>query len=246
MTPYRKFIAVFDNHGDAQDDSAVAAMFEFLKFWKPELRIHGGDCFDFRFLRKNATEGEKRERIQEDFDTGIEFIERFKPTHFLRGNHDERLWDAAESDDGKLNSLASKLIVDIKEALGDAVMLPYDKRAGVLRLGKLKIIHGFHAGLTAARQASLVYGSVLMGHCHTIDHHTTPALERHMGRVCGCLCKLDQTYNRAQANTLRQSHGWAYGILLPSGEYCVWQAEKVAGRWFFPTEIRELSREGKN
>jgi hypothetical protein len=176
----------------------------------------------------------------------LSFITKYKPTHFLRGNHDERLWDAAKQDDGKLADFASYLIIDIKDALGDAVLLPYNKRDGVLRLGSLKIIHGYHAGITAARQAALVYGSVLQGHAHTIDHAPIPGIERRMGRCCGCLCKLELDYNRAQANTLRWAHGWAYGFLLPSGQYQVYQAEQVAGRWFLPTEFRDITGDEAN
>lgn len=240
MAKYQRFIAAADNHGDMQDDSAVESFFEFCKFWKPDVRVHAGDNFDFRCLRKNATEGEKRERVNADIDAGLAFIKRFKPTHFLRGNHDERLWDAAIADDGKLADFASYVAIDIKDALGDAVMLPYCKRNGVLKLGHLKIIHGYNAGVTAARIAGQVYGSVLMFHTHSIDQYSLPGLERRIARVCGCLCKLDQPYNRSHIQTLRQSHGWAYGLLLPRGEYVVWQAEKIAGKWFLPSEVREI------
>lgn len=240
MTPYRKWMAVFDNHGDMQDDGAVKAAMEFKKFWKPQIRIHGGDCFDYRCLRKKATEQEKRERIDPDHDAGIEFIKKYEPTHFLRGNHDERAWDAAKSDEGKTAKFGGDLVEEIVDALGDIPILPYDKRNGLLRIGHLKIVHGYNTGVTAARVAGQVYGSVLMGHLHTIDQYSMPGMDRRIARVCGCLCKLDQEYNRAQIQTLRQAHGWAYGILYSTGEYVCWQAEMVAGRWVFPSELREL------
>lgn len=242
---YRKFALAFDNHGNEQDDAAVKAFFEFCKWFKPEIRVHGGDCFNFACLRKNASDEEKRESIREDVDAGIAFLKEFKPTHFLRGNHDERMWDAVQCDDGKLADFAGYLVDDIKEAIGSAQMLPYDKRAGVLRLGHLKVIHGYNSGITAARLAAQIYGSVVQGHCHTIDAYSIPGLERRIGRVAGCLCHLSMTYNRAQAATLRQSHGWGYGLLLPSGDYVYWQAEQVDGRWFLPSEWREVSAGAK-
>lgn len=240
MKGAKRFVFASDNHGDHADPATLTAFWEFLKFWKPEVRVHGGDCFDFRCLRKNATEGEKRDRINGDVEAGCDFLRKLKPTHWLRGNHDERLIDAAKCDDGKLADFASYLWVDIKDAAGDAIILPYDKRAGVLRLGRLKMIHGYHGGLTAARLAAQVFGSVLMGHVHAIDSFSVPGLDRRVGRCVGALCKLDQDYNRAQANTLRQANGWGYGLLLPGGEYVYWQAERVAGRWHFPSEFREV------
>lgn len=238
-TRYKRWVACFDNHGDRADDGAVKAFHEFCRWWKPEIRIHGGDCFDFRCLRAKASAQEGRESVGDDVDAGIAFIKQYKPTHFLRGNHDERLIDAAGSDDGKLAGFAGMVWDEIVEALGGAAILPYCKRRGVLKIGHLKILHGYNAGVTAARIAGQVYGSCLMGHTHTIDQYSLPGLERRIARVCGCLCRLDQDYNRAHIQTLRQAHGWAYGLLLPTGEYVVFQAEQVAGKWFFPSEIRE-------
>jgi hypothetical protein len=243
---YQRFVACGDSHGDKADPSAVAAFHELCDWFKPTIRIAAGDHFDLRCLRRNASEGEKRERVQADIDAGLEFLKRFKPTHFLRGNHDERLWDAAISDDGKLADFASYLILDIKDVLGpNCVMYPYHKRQGVLTLGQTKVIHGYGTGVNAARRAGMVYGSCLMFHVHAIDLQPVPGLERRVARACGCLCELDQDYNRAHLQTLAQAHGFVYGLLLPTGETVVWQAEKIAGRWFFPSEFREVKGDRK-
>jgi hypothetical protein len=240
MKGVERFICAFDNHGDKADPSSVAAFFEFCKSFKPHHRIHGGDCFNLACLRKNASEGEKREKLQDDIDAGIDFIKRFKPTRFLRGNHDERLWDAANCDDGKLANFAAMLILDINDALGDAVMLPYNKRTGVAHLGKLRVIHGYHTGLYAARHAAAVYGNVLMGHVHAEDHQSLPHLDGVTGDSSGALCALDQDYNRGHAGTLRQSNGWAYGFVFASGDFLLMKARKVGGCWVIPDSFREV------
>ena len=237
-----RWLAVFDNHGDMADPGAVRAMFDFKKHFKPTLTIHGGDCFNLVCLRKKASQEEEFEDLAPDIDAGTDFLKRLAPDVFLRGNHDERLWDAAKSHNPVLARFASMCIAnDVMPAVGRAQMLPYHKRLGVYRLGHLKVIHGYHSGITAARQAALVYGSVLLGHVHAIDCYAIPGLERRVGRVAGCLCQLDQDYNRAQPATLRQSHGFAYGLSYPTGEYVTWQAECVAGRWVFPSEFREVA-----
>ena len=233
----QRFIAAFDNHGDMADPGALAAFFDFLEHWKPEIRIHGGDCFDFRALRRGASEEELRDGLTADYDAGCIFIERFRPTHWTRGNHDERLYDRIGGDDRMVAGYCKDLADGIAEVTPGCQILPYHKRNGVLTIGHLKVIHGYHAGVTAARQAALVYGSVLMGHVHTIDVYSIPGIERRVGRVCGALCRLDMDYNRAQPSTLRHAHGWAYGVLFPSGAYQCWQAETVDGQWVFPSEI---------
>jgi hypothetical protein len=121
-------------------------------------------------------------------------------------------------------------------------MLPYHKRLGVLRLGHLKLLHGFFAGVTAPRQHALTYGACLHGHTHTIDEASVPGLERRTARAVGALCKLDMPYNSRMPVTLRHAHGWAYGVLHEkTGDYHVWQASKIADTWLLPTEVQKLA-----
>jgi hypothetical protein len=238
----RRWIAIFDSHGDKIHEPTARVVQEFMRVWKPTIRIHGGDAWDFRWLRKGAVEGELRELINDDMAAGMELMRWFKPTHFLRGNHDERLWDCLlpNRDDGKIRALASLLIDEIAGCLPrNCRMYPYDKRTGVMELGHLRVIHGYHSGITAAKQAAQIYGSVLMGHVHSVDQAPVPNLECVIGRACGCLCELDLGYNRAQANTLKHAHGFAYGLLHADGTYHVWQASPINGLWVMPTEFRE-------
>lgn len=229
------------------DPRAARTFFEFVKFWKPEIRIHGGDNWDFRHLRKNASDEEKREPIGNDLRAGADFIREYNPTKFLRGNHDERLWNLARStDDGKLRNWCGLTLDFIRDSLPDGCeMFPYHKRLGVLRLGHLKVIHGYFSGITAAKRSAEVYGSVIGGHTHAIDQYSIPGLERRIGRACGCLCQLDMDYNRAHPQTLRQAHGFAYGFLMPSGAYVMYQAEDVDDCWFFPTEFQTVWNRGR-
>lgn len=240
MAKPKRWMAVPDNHGDMQDHRAVKACLEFARYWKPDIRVHLGDCFDFRALRRNASDQESRDRLGDDIEAGCKFLRDYKPTHWLRGNHDERIYDAIKSDDGKLSGFAAYVATEIDDATRGVQVLPYDKRRGVLKLGHLKFIHGYHSGLTAAKQAALVYGSVLMGHTHTIDHQPIPALEARMGRCIGCLCKLDHDYNRAHTASLRHAHGWAYGLLYPNGDYVVWQAAEIGGKFIVAGDVREI------
>lgn len=237
----KKWIAVFDNHGDQADPHTVATLWEFMRHWRPEIRIHGGDCFDFRPFRRKASDQERREATGDDFAAGCDFLSRFKPTHFLRGNHDERIWDLAKSDDGPVADYARRTIEDIMDVLpDDCQMYPYDKRKGVCKIGQLRAVHGYSHGVYAVRQLAQVYGAALMGHTHSVDTYSVPRLQREVGRACGCLCKLDMNYNRSQIQSLRHEHGWAYGIILPGGSYHAWQAMPINGKWFFPTEVKEV------
>lgn len=240
---WSKFIIAFDTHGDKQHAPTVSTFLKFCDLWKPKYRIHGGDIWDFRPLRRKANEDERRQSMKADFEAGTAFLEKFKPTHVVRGNHCERLWDLAAEGNGVLSDYAAEGVRDITARMKAmrCQMLPYHKREGVLRIGHLKVIHGFASGIYAPRQTALVYGSCLFGHVHTIDEHAIPGLERRIARACGCLCELDMAYNSRQPSSLRHAHGFPYGVINDrTGAYHVWQAGEIAGQWMLPTDMVTL------
>ena len=242
----RRWMACFDSHGHLQDDAAVAACLEFRRWWAPHITIHGGDAIDVTPLRRKASAQEQAEGLREDIEAGAAFLGELQPTIYMRGNHCERLWDAvAEAPHRTVREMAETYIAIIMDALPRNVqMFPYHKRHGICRLGHMKFLHGYHNGIYAARLAGQIYGAVLMGHVHTITVFSVPRLDRTVTRTCGCLCRLDLSYNRGQPNTLAQAHGWVYGLLYPDGQYICWQAECVAGRWVFPSELRSIKHKG--
>lgn len=246
MRHWKKFIFATDVHGDEQDPGAIQVFHQFCDAWDPRrqaLRVMGGDLFDFRAIRRGASVEEQAESMQYDVDAGMMFLERFRPRVFLRGNHDERLWDLAETATGVKQDYAIRGCEDIERKLRGirCSMLPYHKREGVYRVGHLKMLHGFHSGIYSARQHGLVYGACLFGHIHCIQEHAIPGLERRVARSVGCLCKLDMPYNARHVNTLRQAHGFAYGLINErTGDYKVWQAEQTGSEWLLPTDTMAI------
>lgn len=238
----KRFLVCGDLHGDMQDDSAVAALLKFDKVWKPQVRIFLGDLWDFRPLRGGASEDERLESMRADYKTGLAFAKQWRPDYFLRGNHDERLWQLRDRGKGVAADYAGELIesIDREFSAMKCKVLPYHKRDGVLRLGHLKCIHGFHAGVFATRQSALIYGSVLMGHTHTVDEHAIPGMERRVARSIGALCRLDMDYNSRQPLSLRHAHGFAYGVQHDDGSYQIWQAEEIKKRWLVATQVLTL------
>lgn len=243
MNNWKKFIAGFDLHGDMQDPNAVAKFFKFVDIWKPDIRVFGGDLIDFRPLRRGAGDSERAESMGDDVRMGMEFLDAFHPQYFLEGNHDFRARDLAANGAGIAADHAGHLCAQIDDMCRSlkTQILPYHKRLGVLQIGHLKMLHGFHSGVYAARQTALIYGASLFGHSHTVDEHPIPGLERRVARCCGCLCRTDMDYNSRQPNSLRQSNGWAFGVLSEeTGIYHSWQAEKIGDVWMIPTDIVEL------
>ena len=237
-----KFVACADLHGDNQDAGAVRVFKRFVGDYRPDVRAMLGDCWDFRPLRAKATDEEKNEDMTGDWIAGKRFLEWYRPQYFLEGNHEARLHRMAEFSSGLVRKWAEEALADYKRFLRELKcrVLPYHKSRGVLRLGHLKLMHGFFTGKFAAKRTAEIYGSVLMGHTHTVDEFPVPSLDRRVARCIGCLCLLDLDYDEARPDTLRHAHGWAYGVISDkTGAYHVNQAECIEGKWLLPAGFKE-------
>ena len=240
---WKRFVAGFDPHGDMQDPLANEKFFSFIKDYKPHIRVAGGDVFDFRPIRKGADAYERKESMINDVIAGKEWLEKLKPHYFLKGNHDLRLWKLAEEGEGVEADYARLATADIERLLKKTHtrVLPYHSTLGILKLGHLKIVHGYHTGRMACTTAAQMYGSVLMGHGHAIQSATIPGIDHRVGRMCGCLCKLDLGYNSIKPGTSTWAHGFAYGVIDDrTGDYEVMQAESINGRWVVAKEFKEI------
>jgi predicted phosphodiesterase len=243
----RRFVVASDSHGDQIDVTTETALLSFIADFKPQIRIHAGDVFDFRNLRRGASDDEKAHSLEDDWRMGSDFMRRFfdggRENHFLRGNHDERLWTFANSATGLLRDYAHDGIARVEKlvAKSRAKMLPYDSRIGVLKLGALKVIHGYAAGIGAARKHAIVYRNCLFGHTHNCDVAGAESDEGvSEARGIGACCRLDMPYNAHQTGKLRHQNAFCYGLLFEDGTYQINQAKKIDGRFYVASDFRAL------
>jgi predicted phosphodiesterase len=243
----RRFVVASDSHGDQIDATTETALLSFIADFKPQIRIHAGDVFDFRNLRRGASDDEKAHSLEDDWRMGSDFMRRFfdggRENHFLRGNHDERLWNFAHSATGLLRDYAHDGIARVEKlvAKSRARMLPYDSRIGVLKLGALKVIHGYAAGIGAARKHAIVYRNCLFGHTHNCDVAGAESDEGvSEARGIGACCRLDMPYNAHQTGKLRHQNAFCYGLLFSDGTYQINQAKKIDGRFYVASDFRAL------
>jgi len=243
----RRFVVASDSHGDQIDATTETALLSFIADFKPQIRIHAGDVFDFRNLRRGASDDEKAHSLEDDWQAGSDFMRRFfdggRENHFLRGNHDERLWNFAHSATGLLRDYAHDGIARVEKLVtkSRAKMLPYDSRLGVLKLGALKVIHGYAAGIGAARKHAIVYRNCLFGHTHNCDVAGAESDEGvSEARGIGACCRLDMPYNAHQTGKLRHQNAFCYGLLFEDGTYQINQAKKIDGRFYVASDFRAL------
>ena len=240
-----KWIYASDLHGDMQQGDVVNELYEFTEKFNPDIKIFGGDLFDFRAIRRGASATERADSMALDVELGLEFLNNWKPNVFLRGNHDERLWDTAKyADDGLIRDHAQDGVRSIttKCKLIKCKMLPYNVNEGVYKLGKLSFIHGFHAGIYATKKHAEVYadqgGATIHGHTHSIQQQSIARSGGASGYGVGCLCRLDMSYNRHFTGRLMHGHGWAYGFATKE-DYQVFQARKMGKKWLYATAFNE-------
>lgn len=171
-----------------------------------------------------------------DYQMGMEFLHEMQPHFYLLGNHCHRLWDLSQKDNGVISDYALKCVQEIEEDCRKmhTRIMPYHKTRGVLKLGKLKMLHGFYCGINAARRTALAYGSCLIGHSHSIDHVTIEGHDFRMGRVAGCLASLDMEYCQANVSSLRHQHGFIAGAInQKNGDFICEQMYKIGNTWNF-------------
>jgi predicted phosphodiesterase len=240
----KRFIVVSDIHGENYDPYAVGSVMSFLKDFRPEVRVIAGDLWDFAAIRRGATDEERSQSMAADFATGKKFAEEFfsggKENHLMLGNHDVRAHDLARSTDATKRDLGERMVEDIKAMAKRtrAKTWPYDSRYGVLELGHLKVVHGYHTGAAACANHSRIYGNVIFGHVHSIESFQTPGLKQQEARAIGCLCRLDMDYADRKTGKLRWAHGFAYGWLFSDGTYQLHQARFIEGKCYASTEIK--------
>lgn len=231
-----RLVWISDTHGDKADPGTLAVFREVVESFRPVHRIHGGDAFDFRWLRRAARDDEKRETIEADVEAGCDLLGWYRPTVALLGNHDDRLTRAIASDTGHLKFLCSQLWDRIQAASPSTRWLPYSARS-FYRLGDTVFIHGVGHGMNAVREAARVYGNVVCGHGHGMEMVSVPRVGDRgvfsIGRMMGCGCDLRMDYAAAALGALRWVHGFGWGwVNTETGSVSIHQAYEEAGEWF--------------
>ena len=220
---FTKFALITDTHGDKINTECADAFLGFCEDFRPDIKIHGGDYMDCRPLRRGASDEEKSEGMQADYDAMESFMLRYRPNIVLDGNHDKRLKNLAQNGSGIMRERAKDGVEKLRQLFEflECPVRPYNVWDGVYRLGPLAFIHGFNCGMNPLVQpmASKGYGNVIMGHVHYSSHVSRFGFE---GWTVSCGCDVNLEYNATRLTSLAQSNGWISGeVNLATGAFCV-------------------------
>lgn len=248
MSQEIRIVVMGDNHGNEGDADTLKAVLKYCKEFQPQMRVHLGDNWDLACLRKGVGKGEKEAAwnvLREDIQAGNEWLEAYRPTHFLYGNHCDRVREQMEGTDSitKLEALqdVQKEMSKALRAAGTRHIRQYDVNEGFLDIGKVTFTHGFAHGENAAKKMADAFiaahgGGIVMGHLHR--HEQLNAQRRGGGGawICGCSCNLKMRYARRNLSTLKWQHGFLAFKMDSKGNYLGRQAHRFNGKWEFPFE----------
>lgn len=243
---WTKFVFFSDNHGDLENTAVSDAFANFLIQFKPDVKIHGGDCFDMVALRKGAAGRDEYMSLEDDLDSGLKFISRFKPDVFLMGNHEDRLYKMRSSaGNGIVRDYCDntiKLIVNELKSNGCKVIKEYHAEGGVYRLGPIAFVHGYTANTRSVEEHAIHYapvgGACVIGHLHSIQQVNAKKHGGAVGFCGGCFCQKDKmTYSKNNLGTSKWGNGWIYGW-VKGKDWKILQAHKVGGHWLAPTDLK--------
>jgi hypothetical protein len=211
---YKRYCCVGDNHGNLIHRPTAERFHSFCKDYRPQIRIHLGDNWDFCNLRRGADPKEEGDDMEPDLTAGFNFLERFRPTVFLAGNHDARLWRLTQDARGLVRKFARDgvaQILDYLKGINCHYVGDYDIR-NVYKLGSVTFLHGFSANINAPAEHAAVYGDCVMGHLHRNEQKAAKRFGGATGTCVGGLGDFElMTYASQRLATHMWGRGWAYG-----------------------------------
>lgn len=217
--PWRRWMALSCNHGIYGLPAAEQTVLQFVRDYRPHLRIHLGDNWDTTAWRAGArnTRDEGAD-VAADWCRGAEFLGAYRPQLFFAGNHEHRIQRYLEHPSALLRAAAVGWVRDydaLMRRIG-AECVPYHILTGWRLIGGAAFGHGYMFNEHAARDHAEMLGrTCVIGHLHTVASQPARVLGGPVGHCVGCLADIMRLdYAASRRAVLRWANGFAFG------EYC--------------------------
>lgn len=245
----QKAIILPDIHHPFHNKKAVRSVFEFTKWYKPDIVVLLGDALEMRAIdhwkkgrNKKYFEGvrllDDYKRFTKDI---LEPIDKICPKArkvFMGGNHEDWVRQM-------INKFPQELegVIDIDKSLNlqerGWEWIPFidrKSRRGIMKLGKLTLTHGHYTNKYHASKTSDTYSkSVVYGHTHDRQLHTKVHIEDpndfHSAESIGCLCDQSPEFLWGQPNRWVHSFGVVY--IRDGGNYNMYVPVIIRGKFTY-------------
>jgi predicted phosphodiesterase len=225
-TTYERFIAISCSHGKYADETAIDAVLKMRERWNPSIVVHLGDWCDTTAFRSGAVgSSDESEPVAPDIDGGLSFLRKYRPTHVLDGNHEDRI-PRMLSHRNALVAYAAQQATDYIDRTFVEIgcrRIPYDGVFQKLVIGDVTFTHGTIYNENSARDMAEMYGGkVIFGHTHRSQQAEGRTIKESTGYCTGTLTRRgEMDYAKARRATLGWRQGLVYGEIGPK-DSAVW------------------------
>ncbi|OBQ44558.1 MAG: hypothetical protein AN484_06645 [Aphanizomenon flos-aquae WA102] len=225
-TKYERFIAISCSHGKYADETAIDAVLKMRERWNPSIVVSLGDWCDTTAFRSGAVgSSDESEPVAPDIDGGLSFLRKYRPTHVLDGNHEDRI-PRMLSHRNALVAYAAQQATDYIDRTFVEIgcrRIPYDGVFQKLVIGDVTFTHGTIYNENSARDMAEMYGGkVIFGHTHRSQQAEGRTIKESTGYCTGTLTRRgEMDYAKARRATLGWRQGLVYGEIGPK-DSAVW------------------------
>jgi predicted phosphodiesterase len=225
-TTYERFIAISCSHGKYADETAIDAVLKMRERWNPSIVVHLGDWCDTTAFRSGAVgSSDESEPVAPDIDGGLSFLRKYRPTHVLDGNHEDRI-PRMLSHRNAIVAYAAQQATDYIDRTFVEIgcrRIPYDGVFQKLVIGDVTFTHGTIYNENSARDMAEMYGGkVIFGHTHRSQQAEGRTIKESTGYCTGTLTRRgEMDYAKARRATLGWRQGLVYGEIGPK-DSAVW------------------------
>jgi predicted phosphodiesterase len=231
-----KGVALFDIHYPEHDEAALEVTFEFLKDFKPDWLILGGDQMTLdaisSFNRRKIKLRENK-RLKKEYDgfqrDVLDRLEEILPAkckkYFIIGNHEYRIDRLKE-----YNPTYEGLIeVENNLNLKNWIIIPFNN---VFNIGDMHFTHGWYYNLHYTKKTVLeAQKMIFVGHVHIPQTHTAVSPAYALPKQCvgvGCLCNRNPEYMEDKPNAW--VHQFLFWYMFDDGTFTYFQPTIINGR----------------
>lgn len=211
-----RVLVMSDIHVPHQDETALRVVEDFKKDFKPHITLFLGDIIDAYSVSTFVKDVAIHDQLDE-FEICNELLDRFQPTVYFDGNHEERFRRPSIPQEYRRLLDPRKWLKLHKRGIK---WIPYSTNPkDIYRLGSLSFLHGFYTGSTAARRMAQAFGCCVFGHTHAAGEVPLPNVRDVVAFNTGCLCDLYPGYMATRPNGLQWCHAFGYGYIYRSGNF---------------------------
>lgn len=231
-------VHITDTHWQAgqEHNPAYLLVRDYIKSLRPDILVLGGDQSDWDFLasfNKDKLALVAKSSYQAEFDLINRELDEYwgkaKKIHWINGNHEDRLRQAALSYPpiAELCDLRNRLNIPAR------YISYHDMDDPPPSFGHLVITHGWYAGKYHASKTLDEYaGCVAYGHVHRFQSHSRRLVARGteiQAWSIGCLCDLNPSWLRGSPS--QWQHGFAVFMVTSDRQFQYFPINVVDGQF---------------